>query len=292
VLLLTGATGRVGSALLARLTTRGEAVRCLVRDPRRLGSARVRVQIALGDLADPASFRHALRGVRTVVHLAGAWRDQPRAGLEELNGLATWRLLRAAERAGVERFVFLSPLGAGPQHPLRVQRAKALAERAVQDAAMATVTFRSSAIYVPGESRLPLLAGASDAAIQPICGADVAACVLAVLDGSAAEHETYELAGPEELTWRRFATLATDRRVPAIPLPLLRPALRAYEALTGPAALLTWDEAARATARMTTPRGTEDAERLGVTPRAPADVLRPNLGPGRRSRLRERGSDP
>src|SRR5688500_11025641 len=67
VLLLTGATGRVGTALLPRLTARGEAVRCLVRDPRRLGPARVRVQIALGDLADPGSFRHALRGVRTVV---------------------------------------------------------------------------------------------------------------------------------------------------------------------------------------------------------------------------------
>jgi uncharacterized protein YbjT (DUF2867 family) len=273
VLLLTGATGRVGSALLLRLTTRGEAVRCLVRDPRRLGPARVRVQIALGDLADPASFRHALRGVRTVVHLAGAWRDQPRAGLEELNGLATWRL----ERAGVERFVFLTPLGAGPQHPLRVQRAKALADRAVQDAAMATVTFRSSAIYVPGESRLPLLAGASDAPIQPICSADVASCVLAVLDGSGAGHETYELAGPEELTWRRFATLLTGRRMPAIPPAVLRPALQAYEALTGPAALLTWDEAARATASMTTPRGTDDVVALGVTPRAPADVLQPNL---------------
>src|ERR687896_2399615 len=85
VLLLTGATGRVGSALLPRLTARGEAVRCLVRDPRRLGPARVRVQLALGDLADPASFPHALRGGNTVVHPPGAWRDQPTAGLEELN---------------------------------------------------------------------------------------------------------------------------------------------------------------------------------------------------------------
>src|SRR5688500_45417 len=115
VLLLTGATGRVGTALLPRLTARGEAVRCLVRDPRRLGPARVRVQIALGDLADPGSFRHALRGVRTVVHLAGAWRDQPRAGLEEHNGLATSRLLRAAARAGVERFLLRTSLGRVPQ---------------------------------------------------------------------------------------------------------------------------------------------------------------------------------
>ncbi len=54
VLLLTGATGRVGSALLTRLMARRDPVRCLVRDPRRLGPERVRVQIALGDLADPS----------------------------------------------------------------------------------------------------------------------------------------------------------------------------------------------------------------------------------------------
>jgi uncharacterized protein YbjT (DUF2867 family) len=273
MLLLTGATGRVGTALLPRLTARGEAVRCLVRDPRRLGPARVRVQIALGDLADPGSFRHALRGVRTVVHLAGAWRDQPTAGLEELNGLATWRLLRAAERAGVERFLFLTPLGAAPLHPLRAHRAKALAEEAVGAAGMATATFACSLIYAPGESRPRLLAGRAAARVQPICAADVASCLLAVLDRPAAGHERHELAGPHELSWRGFAALAARGRVLAVPPPALRPALRAYEALTGPAALLTWDEAARAGASMTSARGTADANALGVAPRAPADVL-------------------
>ncbi|HEX2085967.1 MAG TPA: NAD(P)H-binding protein, partial [Solirubrobacteraceae bacterium] len=105
MILLTGATGVVGTALLRRLTARGEPVRCLVRDPRRLGAERVRVQIALGDLADPPSFRNALRGVRTVVHLAASIRDQPQGSIEELNGIATWRLVQAAERAGVEHFV-------------------------------------------------------------------------------------------------------------------------------------------------------------------------------------------
>src|SRR3954452_10365080 len=100
MLLLTGATGRVGRALLPRLTERREPVRCLVRDPRRLGPERVRVQIALGDLGDPSSFRHALRGVKTVVHLAATERDQPHASIEEVDGLAVWTLLRAAERAG------------------------------------------------------------------------------------------------------------------------------------------------------------------------------------------------
>lgn len=269
MLLLTGATGRVGSALLPRLTARGEAVRCLVRDPRRLGPARVRVQIALGDLADPASFRHALRGVRTVVHLAGAWRDQPAAGLEELNGLATWRLLRGAERAGVERFVFLTPLGSDPHHALRVHRAKALAEAAVGEAALATTTFRVSAIHGHGDRRPALLAGRGDARVQPIGADDVAACILAALDRPAAGHVTYELAGPQEMSWRAFAARAAGHRVPRVPPGLLRRTLRAYEALTGPAALLTWDEAARAIAPLTTPRGTADAVALGVTPRAP-----------------------
>src|SRR3712207_9137282 len=86
MLLLPGATGQVGSALRRRLTAAGRPVRALVRDPRRLGAERVRVQIALGDLADPPSFRNALRGVKTVVHLAAAIRDQPGGSIEELNG--------------------------------------------------------------------------------------------------------------------------------------------------------------------------------------------------------------
>ena len=131
MLLLTGATGLVGRPLLRRLTAAGEPVRCLVRDPRRLGADRVRVQIALGDLADPPSFRNAMRGVRTVVHLARRIRDQPAGSIEELNGIATWRMVQAAERAGVEHFVFMSSLGAVSHDRTRYLRAKALAERAV-----------------------------------------------------------------------------------------------------------------------------------------------------------------
>src|SRR4051795_3605319 len=137
MLLLTGATGLVGSAVLRRLTAAGTPVRCLVRDPRRLGAQRVRVQIALGDLTDPPSFRNALRGVTTVVHLAASIRDQPAGSIEELNGIATWRMVQAAERAGVEHFVFFSAIGASTHHRTRFLRAKALAEKAVRASSIA-----------------------------------------------------------------------------------------------------------------------------------------------------------
>ena len=120
MLLLTGATGSIGSRLLPLLLESGEDVRCLVREPRRLGARRVDVQIALGDLTDPQSFRHAMRGVRTVIHLAASVRDQPRGSIEELNGVATWRMVHAAERAGVERFVFFSAMSVVDAKPFAI----------------------------------------------------------------------------------------------------------------------------------------------------------------------------
>src|SRR5437588_6937955 len=157
MLLLTGATGTIGLPLLRRLTAAGEPVRCLVRDPRSLGTERVQVQIALGDLADPLSFRHALRGVDTVVHLASVIRDQPNGSIEELAGVATWRLVRAAERAGVERFVFFSALGASTRSRARLLRAKAVAERALVESSLTHTVFAPSVVYAPGDPFLKLI---------------------------------------------------------------------------------------------------------------------------------------
>jgi len=289
VLLLTGATGLLGNAVVRRLTARGLPVRCLVRDPRRLGAQRVRVQLALGDLADPASWRNALRGVDAVVHLAGGARDQPRATVEELNGLAAWRLLRAAERAGARHFLWLEPLGATPHHPMRLHRAKALVEAAVAAAPLPTTTLAHSLIYAPGDRHLrwierlgylpavPLV-GRGIARTQPIWVEDAAECLLAALDQTPEGHVRHELAGPETLTQREIVKLvlaASGRRRRTLPIPLagLRAALNAEETLAGPTSLITWDEAQLLAVEMLSAGGTAGAERLGVTPRRMAEVL-------------------
>jgi uncharacterized protein YbjT (DUF2867 family) len=288
VILLTGATGNLGGALLRRLTTSGARVRCLVRDPRRLGPERVRVQIALGDLSEPASFRNALRGVDTVVHLAAAIRDQPRASIEELNGVATLRLLQAAERSGVERFVFFSALGASLHERARFFRAKALAERAVAESPLATTIFAPSIVYSARDpwvrllehmSLLPVMpiSGGGRARYQPIWSDDAAAAVMGALereDGGG----RYELAGPETLSYDQIAretlrALRRRRRLLHVPLPVVRAGLRTVEALGGQAAFATWEEAELMEIPMTTPRGTADAQALGVSPRAMREVL-------------------
>jgi uncharacterized protein YbjT (DUF2867 family) len=293
VLLLTGATGTVGLPLLRRLTASGTPVRCLVRDPRRLGSERVRVQIALGDLSDHLSFRHALRGVDTVVHLASVIRDQPGGSIEELAGVATWRLVRAAENAGVERFVFFSALGASTRSRSRLMRAKAIAERALMESSLHYTVFAPSIVYSPSDpyltllqrmSLLPLMPipGDGRAAFQPMWAEDVAQCVLAALPGGALQHESdgarYELAGPETLTHEDIVEIALRsfhrrRKLIKIPVPIVRRALNAAELLMGPAAFATWDEAELLEIPMTSRHGTADAERLGVLPKSMRAVL-------------------
>ena len=285
MILLTGATGNVGSALLHRLVADGHPVRALVRDPRRLGPDRVRVQIALGDLSDASSFRNALRGVKTVIHLAAAIRDQERQGatIEEVNALGTLRLVRAAERAGVERFIFFSAIGTSLHSPSRFFRAKAQAEVAVGESGMQTTIFAPSIIYSPGDPWLTLLgrlavlplvpiSGSGRAVYEPIWAHDAASAVVGVLDLNGEQpHQRLELAGPQRLSYDDIVRTYLGvkhrrRRLLHVPLPVVRWGLKAVEEVQGSLAFATWDEAELMEIPMVSERGTADAESLGVQP--------------------------
>jgi NADH dehydrogenase len=290
MLLLTGATGSIGSRLLPLLLESGEDVRCLVREPRRLGERRVDVQIALGDLgemSDPYLVRQALRGVDTVIHLAATIRDQPPRRIEELNGLATVRLLRAAERSGVKRFVFFSALNASAAQRTRFFRAKWLAEQAVDSSPLQTTIFAPSIVYDHSDpwitllrrfSFLPVLPVSGDgrARFEPIWAQDAARCVVAALRQG--ERERYELAGPETLSYDEMSDLVSriagrPRELVHVPLPLIRASLIAARSIVGEAVFATWEEAELMEVPMVSERGTADAEALGVEPRRMADVL-------------------
>jgi uncharacterized protein YbjT (DUF2867 family) len=295
MLLLTGATGSIGSRLLPLLLEQGEEVRCLVREPRRLGAQRVNVQIALGDLgemSDPYLVRQALRGVDKVIHLAASIRDQPPKRIEELNGLATVRLLRTAERSGVESFHFFSALNAQAAQRTRFFRAKWLAERAVLSSPLQTTVFAPSIVYDHSDpwitllrrfSFLPVLpvSGEGQASFQPIWAAEVARCVVAALELERGTNEAtrrYELAGPETLTYDQMSDLVSriagrPRPLVHVPLPLVRYGLLALRTLFGEAVFATWEEAELMEVSMVSERGPADAQALGVEPRRMSDVL-------------------
>jgi UDP-glucose 4-epimerase len=108
-ILVTGATGKVGSRLVKHLALRGDHVRALVRDLSRAEALRAeRVELAKGDLLEAESLVAAVRGVDAVVHCAAFFRGATSEQAHAVNDLGTQHLANAARTGGVERFIFTS----------------------------------------------------------------------------------------------------------------------------------------------------------------------------------------
>jgi UDP-glucose 4-epimerase len=108
-ILITGATGKVGSRLAKRLAQRGAEVRALVRDATRAAELREhRIELAVGDLLEVDSLAAAVRGVDAVVHCAAFFRGATAEQAHAVNDLGTQQLASAARAASVKRFIFTS----------------------------------------------------------------------------------------------------------------------------------------------------------------------------------------
>jgi nucleoside-diphosphate-sugar epimerase len=146
-MLVTGATGKIGSRFVSRLLDAGCDVRVLVRDEERGASLRERgAQVVVGDLLRPDSLARAVAGAAVVVHLAAFFRGATEAEAAAVNADGTLALARAALAAGVPRFVFVSTnlvYGPGRGRPAREDdtpqpqhgypRSKAAAEQALTE---------------------------------------------------------------------------------------------------------------------------------------------------------------
>ncbi len=166
-ILVTGATGKVGGAVVRAALADGHEVRALVRDPARAGGLLpVRAQVVVGDVTDPATLPPALDGVDVVFNAMGVpeqWLPDPSL-FERVNVIGSADVARAAARAGVRRLVHTSTidvfdappggrfdetsLAAAPKHT-PYERSKQRAERAVLDAAggVEVVIVNPAAVY-------------------------------------------------------------------------------------------------------------------------------------------------
>jgi uncharacterized protein YbjT (DUF2867 family) len=214
VILLTGSTGFVGGHVLKVLQAAGRPVRCLVRDPSKVS---LDCELVQGEMTDAASLKRAVEGVDTVVHLV-AIRQGKKEQFERIMSQGTRDLLSASKDAGVGRFVLMSALGTSDDTKDLVPYygAKWEMEQATKGAGIPYVIFRPSFVFerdggiLPTFAKLARLApvtpitGSGKQRIQPIWAGDVGAYFDKAIDLDAATNRTFELGGPDVVSWNEF----------------------------------------------------------------------------------------
>jgi len=228
-------------------------VRCLVRRPERAGRLReIGCEIVSGDMADAVGLASAAEDCDAVVHLVAIIAGR-REQFERIMEHGTRDLVAAAKAAGVRRFLLMSALGTtdATRELVPYFHAKWEEERAVADSGIPYVTFRPSFVFGPDGGILPSflrmaryspvmpLPGSGRQQIQPIWVDDVAAYFAKALGLEAAANRTFELGGPDQVTWdelfqRLRRTLHRRGTTIHVPTALLRPQAALLERLPRP----------------------------------------------------------
>lgn len=244
MILVTGASGYVGSHITRRLVEMGRPVRALVRSRAMAENegrlAGLNVEWVEGDVTRPETLAPALSGVTAVIHTVAIAIEKGGRTYEEVNYQGTVNLVEAVKAAGVKRFIFISQLGANAALPYRFLASKGRAEDYVKATDLDWTAFQPSVIWGPEDefansfARLapltPLIfpiVGDENARFQPLWVEDLATSVIKALDDDETICKLYQLGGPEVLTLeeierRTLAAIGTRRWMIHFPMPLLR----------------------------------------------------------------------
>jgi len=219
-LLVTGASGFVGSHVARAGSQRGDTVRCLVRASSNRGALRgLPVETVVGDLGDADSLERAVRGVDAVVHCAATTSEtSPDWALSHrTNALGTANLLSACEHQAVRRFVLVSTQSANADNTSAYGTTKLEAERIVAAGRVAFTILRPSTVYGPGArglfakishyvATLPVIPIIGDGRqrFRPICVGDLATAILDCLGSPQTVGKTYDLGGGDGVSFAEF----------------------------------------------------------------------------------------
>ena len=247
--LVTGASGFVGSHLLPELLGAGHRVVALVRSPgagekvtRRLPAAlAANVELRTGDVDRPATLPAALAGVDAVVHLVAIPRD--RTGGRQLLAVnldGTRNVIAAMQATGNRRLVHLGAMGVEDREELHYAKSKARAERAVRESDLDWTILKPSLLFGPGDGFFNIVAdlvrlspgvvpvpGDGRSRFQPLHVADLALCLRLSVERPSAVGNAYELGGPRTWTYREITAevcreMGRRRAIVPVPLPLIK----------------------------------------------------------------------
>lgn len=213
MVLLVGATGRLGSRIARELLSKGVSVRALCRPTSGYGALqRMGAEIVFGDLREPASLEAACAGVDTLVTTANTARRSGDDTVDAVDLQGTQDLIDAAKKAGVRHFIFMSALNADEKSPVPLMAAKGKNEAYLRDSGM-TWTILAPNLFMESWAtqivQQPALAGDPVIIIGEgrtrhtfIAEHDVAAFAVAAVTNPAAANRRLKIGGPEALSWR------------------------------------------------------------------------------------------
>lgn len=222
MLLVTGGTSFFGQSVLRRLTDYGHAVRTLLGPSRQSPNLPrgIPVDVTLASFADKRGIRASLVGVNIVIHLADVVRRGTTTDKLEADIEGTRTLAEASLDAGVERVIYVSQIGADRSSAYPEMRANALAEEHVRQSGVPYTILRSAAIFgredhftVPIAMMLAIsplffpIPGDGSVLLQPLWVEDLATCITWTLEEPETIGETFEIGGPEFITFRQVVQM-------------------------------------------------------------------------------------
>jgi len=286
-----GGSGFLGRYVVKRLATAGYMVRIPVRHTDRalflkpMGGVGQIVPLS-ASITDDGAVARALEGSQWVVNLVGILAERRAGDFDRIHGEAAGRIARLARAAGAERLVHVSAIGADLASPSGYGRSKAAGEAAVRSAFPEATILRPSIVFGPEDSFLnrfasmaswlpfmPVISGATK--FQPVYVGDVADAVMAALTHPDAIGATYELGGPEVISFRDLLVrvlkeTGRDRCLLTIPPGLARLEASILQKLPGK--LLTTDQLAMLGRDNVVSEGVPGLVELGIVP-TPMDLV-------------------
>jgi len=240
---VTGASGLVGTHVCTELAQAGWKIRAVVRDTRKAAErlGHLPLEIRVGDIRNTDSMRAALNGAGALVHLAAIAIEKAGETYDASNRDGTRVLLDAAKAESVQRLVYMSQNGSDSKSPIAFLRSKGIAQDAVTSSTLKWTVLRPSVIFGPQDEFVNVLArlvrlspvvfplpGGGVARFQPVAVGDVARAVTKVLADDTSIGKYYALGGPMPLTLRQMTeriliAMNTSRVLVGIPVAALRP---------------------------------------------------------------------
>jgi uncharacterized protein YbjT (DUF2867 family) len=247
MILVTGATGFVGSHLVRRLRKENIPVRAIVRTPAKAQALRdLGAEVVAGDIADSWSLIAAAEGVERIVYLVGIIQEERGATFRSVHVDGTRNVLEAAAKVGVKHFFHQSALGTREGAKSEYHRTKWEAEALVRESGIPYTILRPSLIYGPGDlftvrlaemirlsPVLPVI-GSGRSRVQPVFIDDVVSCIVKAIMSDAFRGRVLEIGGPDQLTYTEVTktiadALGVDRPAVHLPLPFMRLMAKAAE---------------------------------------------------------------